>query len=187
MVPPVAKAAVGLGNPGPHYRRTRHNIGFLAVDHYLARSGHPHRLTSGIAVLYRVNRLLLAKPITYMNLSGPAVADISERFDLSTQQCLIIYDDVALPFGTLRAKARSGSGGHRGMASVIEALDTREIPRLRLGIGKVPLPDDLTEYVLSGFAPDEVQELDGFLDVAADAIDRFYQSDIETVMNEFNA
>jgi len=181
------KAVVGLGNPGPQYERTRHNLGFLAVDRYLQLYGEAFRpLEAEQAALFGSEGVLIAKPLTYMNRSGLAVLEICERFGLSPKQLLIVYDDVALPFGVMRARAKGGSGGHHGMESIIEALGTEEIPRLRLGIGTDPLPEDLTEYVLSEFSPDEREALDGFLTRAAQAIDRFLWRDIEAVMNEFN-
>jgi PTH1 family peptidyl-tRNA hydrolase len=187
MAASFRKAVVGLGNPGPQYERTRHNLGFLAIDHYLERVRRaPEPLPDEHALLYRVGRDLLAKPQTYMNLSGLAVREISKRFRLAPQQFFIVYDDVALPFGTLRARARGGAGGHRGMASVIEALGTEEVPRLRLGIGRDPVPEDLTSYVLEEFTPEEEERLDAFLDRAAEAIGCFLYRDILAVMNEFN-
>jgi len=183
----VDKAAVGLGNPDPQYERTRHNLGFLAVDYYLERYGQdPKRLEWDTAILYYLRGTLIAKPLTYMNRSGLAVWEISRRFGLSPEEILIVYDDVMLPFGTLRARARGGAGGHHGMESIIEALGTEEIPRLRLGIGTEPLPEDLTNYVLSEFSSAEHEKLDGFLIRAADAIECFFKRGIEAMMNEFN-
>lgn len=185
----IRKAAVGLGNPGTQYQNTRHNLGFLAVDRYLELSSRkPEPLECTRALCYRLGNILIAKPLTYMNLSGLAVLEIRERFHLAPEQFLIVYDDYALPFGVLRVRARGGSGGHHGMESIIEVLGTEEIPRLRLGIGigtNQPL-DDLTAYVLSRFTPEEQKELDGFLTRAAEAIDCFFQKDINAVMNEFN-
>ena len=186
----VRKAVVGLGNPGPRYERTRHNLGFLAVDRYLARSrrrGRPEALPSRTAQIYRVGDFLVAKPQTYMNRSGLAVLEIARTHRLSPEEILIVYDDVMLPFGKLRARAQGGDGGHHGMASVIEALGTRHVPRLRLGIGRPDLPKDLTDYVLGAFTQEEERELDAFLDRAAQAIEVFLEQDIEAVMNEFNA
>lgn len=183
----MSKAVVGLGNPGPEFQHTRHNIGFLAVDRYLERAKRPpHELNAERAWLYGLGEVLIAKPTTYMNLSGWAVREILRRFELDPQQCLIVYDDVALPFGTLRARARGGAGGHHGMESVIEALGSQEIPRLRLGIRTDPLPDDLTSYVLGEFSHEESEMLDGFLDRAAEAIDCFSHRTIGAVMDEFN-
>ncbi len=182
----VRRAAVGLGNPGPRYARTRHNLGFLAVDRYL-KSRSPEPLPSSTAEVYRVGEFLIVKPQTYMNRSGLAVLEISRVYRLSPRDLLIVYDDVMLPLGRLRARAKGGDGGHHGMASVIEAFHTPEIPRLRLGIGREDLPQDLTDYVLGEFTPEEERELDALLDKAAQAIEVFFERGIEAVMNEFNA
>ncbi len=181
------KAAAGLGNPGSQYERTRHNLGFLAIDRLLEKSRRrPQRLPAQTAELYRLGEFLLVKPQMYMNRSGLAAREISKRFRLAPQQFLLVYDDVMLPFGKLRARVRGGAGGHHGMASILEALGTEEVPRLRLGIGRDPLPDDLTSYVLEEFTPEEEEQLEAFLDRVADAIDCFLHRDIETVMNQFN-
>jgi len=183
----VEKAAFGLGNPGAKYRNTRHNLGRLAVECYLKRQRGLKRLTCDTAEAYRLGDHLVVKPLTYMNLSGLAAREILERFGLLPQQMLIVYDDVALPFGVMRARAKGGAGGHHGMESIIEALGTEEIPRLRLGIGSDPLPKDLTGYVLGEFEAEERSKLDEFLKRAADAIDCFFRCGIEAVMNRFNS
>ncbi|OGF55661.1 MAG: aminoacyl-tRNA hydrolase [Candidatus Fraserbacteria bacterium RBG_16_55_9] len=188
MPPRIRKVAVGLGNPGSQYQLTRHNLGFLAVDRYLERSRRkPERLECNTAILYRKGEILLAKPTTYMNRSGVAVSQIMEIFSVNPQECLIIYDDYALPFGALRARPRGGPGGHHGMESIITVLGTEEIPRLRLGIAAgLPL-EDLTDHVLSEFTREEERVLDEFLTRAAEAIDCFLRRDIQAVMNQFNA
>jgi PTH1 family peptidyl-tRNA hydrolase len=183
----IRKVAVGLGNPGSRYRHTRHNLGFLALDRYLERSRRkPEVIERGTACIYRLGDLLLAKPLTYMNRSGWAVREILEEFQLPPQGCLIIYDDYALPFGVLRARAHGGPGGHHGMESILQTLGTEEIPRLRMGIGNGAPHEDLTEYVLAEFTGEEEAKLDEFLAQAAEAIDCFFASDIDAVMNRFN-
>jgi len=184
----MPKAAFGLGNPGPLYERTRHNLGFLALDAYLQRYGRDARhLRRSEAFFYQLGDRLLVKPLTYMNLSGQAVRQVCQDFQLTPGDCLIIYDDYGLPWGRLRARARGGAGGHHGMVSIIEALGTREIPRLRLGIGSGEPRADLVEYVLSPFTPDEEQQLPTLLERAASAIDLFFRQGIEAVMQTFNA
>ena len=187
MAARIRKLAVGLGNPGPEYQRTRHNLGFLAMDRYSERSRRkPERLACSTAVLYRKGEILLAKPTTYMNRSGMAVAQIIEKFHLNPEECLIVYDDYSLSFGTLRARHRGGAGGHHGMESIIAVLGTEEIPRLRLGIAAgLPL-EDLTDHVLSEFTQQEERVLEDFLARAAKAIDCFFHQDIQAVMNQFN-
>nr|BAL58721.1 peptidyl-tRNA hydrolase, PTH1 family [Candidatus Acetothermum autotrophicum] len=183
------KAVVGLGNPGKQYERTRHNIGRMAVSTFVSRRlvkrGSPDEVW--FSVVYRLEDLVLVvEPLVYMNASGIAVREICEKYPVTPQECLIVYDDYALPFGKLRARKRGGAGGHHGMESVIAELQTEEIPRLRIGIGTAQPLSDLTEYVLSEFTPEEQAKLPEILSHAADAIECFIQADIETVMNRFN-
>ncbi len=187
------RAICGLGNPGRRYRRTRHNLGFLALDRYVARYW-PRGVWQALlprwrhalpeALLYRPTpELVLLKPLTYMNRSGLAVARLLERFALEPEDCLIVYDDVALPLGRLRARAQGSAGGHKGMASVIEALGTTAIPRLRLGIDGEEKPEDLVQFVLSEFTPEEWPQVERMLDRAAAALDRFHRGGIAAVLD----
>lgn len=138
------------------------------------------------SLVYRVKHdLLLAKPLTYMNRSGIAVKEVYDRFHLSKEDCLIIYDDFDLKLGQLRARSKGGAGGHKGMASIIEQVESEEIPRLRIGIGD-KWTGELTEYVLSEFSEGEQEIVDRVLHRAAEAIDCFYQCGIEKVMDSFN-
>ena len=183
----IRKVAVGLGNPGSQYERTRHNLGFLVIDRYIERSRRePERLECDMAILRRVGQIVLAKPTTYMNRSGMAVGQIIEMTHLTPQECLIVYDDYALPFGMLRARPRGGPGGHHGMESIIAVLGTEEIPRLRLGIGTDSPLEDLTDHVLGEFTSEEEKQLDEFLARAAEAVDCFFHRGIQEVMNQFN-
>ncbi|MGQ9734794.1 MAG: aminoacyl-tRNA hydrolase, partial [Candidatus Bipolaricaulia bacterium] len=185
------KAIFGLGNPGPRYHWTRHNLGFLAIDRYLAGlrpagQGWFRRWWSGWSLLrarkvdqalvYRPKGdLLLVKPLTYMNRSGLAVKELLTRFPLEVSDCLVICDDVRLPLGRLRARARGGSGGHGGLASIIAELGTEEIPRLRIGIGREGLRGDLVPYVLGRLTSGELARLEPVLERVAGAIDLFYE------------
>ncbi|MCS7197951.1 MAG: aminoacyl-tRNA hydrolase [Candidatus Bipolaricaulota bacterium] len=182
------KAVIGLGNPGRQYERTRHNMGRLAVRSLLQRYTQLETVEHKLSVVYRIGELaLVVEPLTYMNVSGLAVKEICERYSVTPQECLVVYDDYALPFGKLRARKRGSAGGHHGMESVIAELQTEDIPRLRIGIGtEQPLPD-LIDYVLGEFTPEEQAKLPEILSRAADAIECFLQTDIETVMNRFNA
>ncbi|MCS6936295.1 MAG: aminoacyl-tRNA hydrolase [Candidatus Bipolaricaulota bacterium] len=180
------KAVIGLGNPGERYARTRHNLGRMAVRAFLERlpplSPHEH----DFSVVYRTDQTLIVEPLVYMNLSGVAVGEICQRYALPPHDLLIVYDDYSLPFGRLRAKAKGGAGGHHGMESIIEALQTEEIPRLRLGIGSEQPLRELSDYVLAPFSEEEAQHLPEFLARAAAAIECFVQHGIEAVMNRFN-
>ena len=186
------KAIVGLGNPGQTYERTRHNIGRLAVRSFLQRCSQLHKTEHDFSVVYRLVGaqhavpLLIVEPMVYMNVSGIAVKEICQRHSIAPRDCLIVYDDYAIPFGRLRARKSGGAGGHHGMESVILELGTEEIPRLRIGIGRDQPLTDLAEYVLGEFTAKEQTQLPDILSRAADAIECFVQTDIETVMNRFN-
>ncbi len=182
------KAIVGLGNPGKKYERTRHNIGRVAVRSFLQRCPQLHQKTEhDFSLVYRVSdTVLLVEPMVYMNVSGIAVQEVCQRYSIAPRDCLIVYDDYAIPFGRLRARKSGSAGGHHGMESVISELGTEEIPRLRIGIGSPQPIRDLTDYVLGEFAEEEQAQLPDILSRAADAIECFVQSDIETVMNRFN-
>ncbi len=182
------KAVIGLGNPGRHYERTRHNIGRLAVRSFLERCPQLPRTENDFSVVYRLSDLaLIVEPLVYMNVSGIAVKEICERYPVTPQECLIVYDDYAIPFGKLRVRKRGSAGGHHGMESVLAELQTEEIPRLRIGIGTEQPLSDLIDYVLGEFTQEEQARLPEILTRAANAIECFIQTDIETVMNRFNA
>lgn len=181
------KAIVGLGNPGKRYERTRHNLGRMAAHAFLRRLSDIAKSEHDFARVYRRGQILVIEPLVYMNLSGVAVQEVCEDYEIEPQNSLIVYDDYAIPFGKLSAKAAGGAGGHHGMQSVIEALQTKEIPRLKLGIGTEQPLNELTDYVLEKFRPAEAAQLSEILQRAAEAIECFVQSDIEMVMNRFNA
>lgn len=183
----IQKAVVGLGNPGRRYAHTRHNLGFMAVDRYLAEfAPSAQSVRSTHADVVQTDSAVIGKPTTYMNRSGHAVLELMERFQILPEDCLIVYDDVDLPFGKLRVRPKGGPGSHNGMKSVIEVTQTKDFPRLRLGIASESMPDDLVGFVLSTFTPDERERLDPFIDRAAAAIDCFLGNDIDAVMNRFN-
>jgi PTH1 family peptidyl-tRNA hydrolase len=167
-------------------------VGFLVADEIARR----HQRTWGMAPSqvpetfvvkkYGEPQMLLAKPLTFMNRSGDAVAALADYYDVAPQDLLIVYDEVALPFGRLRARARGSAGGHNGIKSVIERLGTNEFPRLRLGVGRGDSRRDLADYVLSKFERDERDALEPFITRAADAAEMFAAEDILTVMNTYN-
>jgi PTH1 family peptidyl-tRNA hydrolase len=186
------KLIAGLGNPGREYRDTRHNVGFMVVDEIARR----HKLTFAmapsqipdtmIAKKFGVEGLLVAKPLTFMNNSGEAVAALARYYDISIGDLLVVVDEVALPFGRLRARARGSAGGHNGLKSVIARLGTTEFARLRLGVGRGDARKDLADHVLSKFEADEQSALGAFITRAADAAEMFAAEDIATVMNTYN-
>ena len=186
------KLIVGLGNPGREYRDTRHNVGFMVIDeiarrHQLTLAMGPSQVPETfVAKKYGADALLVAKPLTFMNRSGDAVAALARYYDIAAGDLLVVVDEAALPFGRLRARARGSAGGHNGLKSVIERLGTTEFPRLRLGVGRGDLRRDLADHVLAKFEPDEYAELEGFITRAADAAEMFAVEGIDKVMNAYN-
>ncbi|MBI2834497.1 MAG: aminoacyl-tRNA hydrolase [Acidobacteria bacterium] len=184
------KLVVGLGNPGPEYRDTRHSVGFKVVDVLADR----HRSTFGSALVEALvakirvaaETVILAKPLTFMNRSGQAVAALRRYYRLELAELLIVADDVNLPFGRLRARPDGSAGGHNGLKSVIEALGSEEFPRVRIGIGRGDDQRELVDHVLSRFEPDERPLVPGLVASAADAVEMFVTDGIEQMMNRFN-
>ena len=186
------KLIVGLGNPGREYRETRHNVGFMVVNEIARRyalgwTQAPSQVPDAfIAKRYGTDPVLLAKPLTYMNLSGEAVAALTRYYDVPVEDLLIVVDEAALPFGKLRARARGSAGGHNGLKSVIERLGTTEFSRLRLGVGRGDSRRDLGDHVLSIFERSERAELESFITRAADAAEMFVAAGILKVMDTYN-
>jgi PTH1 family peptidyl-tRNA hydrolase len=187
---PAPYLIAGLGNPGREYRDTRHNIGFMLVDQLAQHLGVMFgRLESKALVTkaeYQGRRLVLAKPQTYMNLSGGAVGSLVRFYKVPLSNLLVVYDDVDLPLGTIRMRAEGGSAGQKGMASIIERLGSQEFPRLRLGIGRPPGRMEAAAYVLLPFKKDEIEQLPLFLERAVEAALVFVTSGLEAAMNQFN-
>jgi PTH1 family peptidyl-tRNA hydrolase len=186
------KLIVGLGNPGREYRETRHNVGFMVVEeiarrYALAWAQAPSQVPDAfVAKRYGTDPMLVAKPLTFMNLSGAAVAALARYYDVPVGDLLVVVDEAALPFGRLRARARGSAGGHNGLKSVIERLGTTEFPRLRLGVGRGDGRRDLADHVLSKFERSERAELESFITRAADAAEMFAAEGILKVMNTYN-
>jgi PTH1 family peptidyl-tRNA hydrolase len=186
------KLIVGLGNPGREYRETRHNVGFMVVEEIARRyalswAQAPSQVPDAfIAKRYGTEPVLLAKPLTYMNLSGDAVAALMWYYDVPVQDALIVIDEADLPFGKLRARARGSAGGHNGLKSIIERLGTTEFSRLRLGVGRGDDKRKLGDHVLSIFERSERAELESFITRAADAAEMFAAEGILKVMNTYN-
>jgi peptidyl-tRNA hydrolase, PTH1 family len=183
------KLVVGLGNPGPQYRDTRHNVGFWVIDELAKRWQLQQTWRERDEALYvkQAGGTVLAKPLTYMNLSGFAVSKLRQFFQVEPADLLVIVDEVALPLGRLRARPRGTAGGHNGLKSVIEQLGTNEFPRLRLGVGRGDGRRDLADYVLSKFDADERETIQAATLRAADAAEMFISEGIARVMNTFNA
>ncbi|HEY6359703.1 MAG TPA: aminoacyl-tRNA hydrolase [Vicinamibacterales bacterium] len=186
------KLIVGLGNPGREYRDTRHNVGFMVVDEIARRHAlewvmAPSQVPDAFVVKrFGAAPVLLAKPLTYVNRSGEAVAALARYYDIPSGDLLVVVDEVALPFGRLRARARGSAGGHNGLKSIVERLGTTEFPRLRLGVGRGDERRDLADHVLSKFEADERSVLEEFIARAADAAEMFAVDGIGKVMNMYN-
>jgi PTH1 family peptidyl-tRNA hydrolase len=186
----VTKLIVGLGNPGPRYRDTRHNVGFAVVSTLAER----HRLsgrTVGSAIIGEGEiggaRVVLAQPTTFMNDSGRAVAQLKRKYpNVDLADFLVVVDDMDLPTGTLRLRGKGSAGGHNGLRSIIGALGTDAFPRLRIGVGRPPPSIDPIDHVLTRFRPDEREAIDAAIMTAADAVEYWIETDIEETMNRFN-
>jgi PTH1 family peptidyl-tRNA hydrolase len=181
---------IGLGNPGREYRDNRHNFGFMLIDRLAVRlAARGMKLQSKAIVtdaLYEDRKLILAKPQTYMNLSGHSVQGLANFYKLPLENLLVAHDDLDLPFGTIRMRPGGGPGGQKGVASAIERLGTKDFARLRLGIGRPPGRMDAAAYVLQDFSRDETKELSTLLDRAADAALTFVMEGLDKAMNKFN-
>ena len=186
------KMIVGLGNPGREYRHTRHNVGFMVADeiatrHQLTFAMAPSQVPDAlVAKKFGTPPVMVAKPLTFMNNSGDVVAALARYYDVAVNDLLVVVDEVALPFGRLRARARGSAGGHNGLKSVIARLGTTEFPRLRLGVGRGDARRDLADHVLSKFEADEQSALGEFIARAADAAEMFAAEGIAKVMNVYN-
>lgn len=180
----------GLGNPGREYRNNRHNIGFMAVDVLAERLDVKFTRMESQALVAKgqhgATRLILAKPQTYMNLSGQAIGALQRFYKVPLDRLLVIYDDVDLPFGVLRLRPKGGSAGQKGMKSIIERLGTQDFPRLRLGIGRPPGRMQTPDFVLQDFGPGDQADLKDILSRAAEAALVFTSDGLNTAMNQFN-
>ncbi len=180
----------GLGNPGAEYRHNRHNVGFMVLDALAEKAAIPLRRVEFRAIVGKGSlddmRLILAKPQTYMNDSGQAVAPLINFYKVPMENLLVIHDDLDLPFGTLRLRPSGGTGGQRGMESIVDKLWTREFARLRVGIGRPPGRMDPRDYVLHDFDGDQLAVLPELMDTAVAAVRMFITMGIEKAMNTFN-
>ncbi|MGZ9223386.1 MAG: aminoacyl-tRNA hydrolase [Anaerolineales bacterium] len=181
---------IGLGNPGREYRDNRHNFGFMVIDRLIVRLNARGMKVQSKAIVtsatYEDRKLILAKPQTYMNLSGQSAQGLLNFYKLPIENMLVAHDDLDLPFGTIRIRPGGGPGGQRGMASTIEQLGTKDFPRLRLGIGRPPGRMDPADYVLQNFSREEMKILSEIVDRAADAALTFVLDGLNKAMNKYN-
>jgi PTH1 family peptidyl-tRNA hydrolase len=184
------KLIVGLGNPGPKFKGTRHNVGFEVVDELAQRASIGFESAPADALIAKWRRtdgdaVLLAKPMTFMNLSGQAIGELLRYFKIDVGDLLVVVDEVQLPLGKLRARMRGSAGGHNGLKSVIAHLGD-DFSRLRMGVGRGDSRRDLADHVLTKFDKDEAADVARMITRAADAADTFITSGIAAVMNQFN-
>jgi len=176
----------GLGNPGPEYAGTRHNVGFLVVDRLAEQFGSTwERSTKWDAIVTKRGDVFLLKPMSFMNRSGHPLFAIAQFYKIDPAEILVVLDDLALPLGRLRLRSGGGSGGHNGLESIIMQLGTEEIPRLRIGIGAAPREGSV-DYVLSRFFDEERAIVASTVDRAAEAVKWAIDKGLVSAMNNFN-
>lgn len=184
------KLVAGLGNPGDAYRGTRHNVGFEVVDLLARRAGATFESAPAHALQAKWRQtdglVILAKPLTYMNLSGQAVGDLCRFYKVAPPDLLVVCDDVNLPLGRLRARASGTEGGHNGLRSVAEQFGTIEYSRLRIGVGRGDERRDLADHVTARFAPEEQPGIDAAIARAADAVETWVSRGMPAMMTTFN-
>jgi PTH1 family peptidyl-tRNA hydrolase len=184
------RVVAGLGNPGERYRRTRHNVGFLVVDELFARSRAPRGREEADAWVAEATvggqTVLLARPLTFMNRSGSPLAELLATHASGPADAIVIVDDVALDLGVLRVRERGSHGGHNGLRSIMDVLGTDEFVRVRVGIRKGDPPEDLADFVLSDFPPEDVLVVQEMVGQAADAVEVIVAEGAVAAMNRFN-
>ena len=181
---------VGLGNPGKQYEDTRHNVGFNAIDILAEEYGisvtkMKHKALIGEGRV-GTEKVVLVKPVTYMNLSGESLAEIYNFYKVDTSNIVVIYDDIDLDVGKIRIRKKGSGGTHNGMRSIVKCLGTTDFPRVRVGVSKPEPGRDLANFVLSKFAPDEVADLKEGLEKSVLAIDSIIRENIDLAMNKYN-
>jgi PTH1 family peptidyl-tRNA hydrolase len=190
QIKPSTFLIVGLGNPGREYRFTRHNIGFMVIDKFAndlkcSLSKVQNKAIVGICKIGD-SRVILAKPQTFMNLSGMSISSLRKFYKVEFPQILVIHDDVDVPFGQIRMRPGGGSAGQKGVESAIQQLGSKSFPRLRMGIGQPPGRMDSADYVLQPFEKGDEQFLNEFIARASEAVKCYIAEDLNSAMNRFN-
>ncbi|MFF0453443.1 aminoacyl-tRNA hydrolase [Nocardia africana] len=188
---PAPVLVVGLGNPGPEYERTRHNAGFLVADVLAERIGGRftvHKKSGADLLEARLDgrKVLLAKPRTYMNLSGRPVAALARFFSVPPTEVIVVHDELDLPFGSIRLKRGGGEGGHNGLRSISNALSTKDYLRVRFGVGRPPGRQDPADFVLKPFSAPERKEVPVLVEQTADAVELLLRVGLETAQNQLH-
>ena len=187
----VSWLLVCLGNPGDKYENTRHNVGFMVADEMAERQSKPIQRLKFKALTNVLDisgeRVLVMKPITYMNLSGEAVRQAADFYKIPPERVLVVSDDTALPVGRLRIRVKGSAGGHNGLKNIIQHLGTDQFPRLRVGVGEKPHPDyDMADWVLGKLQGEDKKVMDQAVKRAADAVECFLRDGPQKAMNQFN-
>lgn len=182
---------VGLGNPGEKYENTRHNVGFQVVDELAERQNAPVQKLKFKALTNLLTisgeKVLVMKPVTYMNLSGEAVRPAADFYKIPPERILVISDDTALDLGKLRIRTKGSAGGHNGLKNIIQHLGTDQFPRVKIGVGEKPHPDyDMADWVLSRFTGEDLKTITQAVKRAADAVECFVREGPDKAMNRFN-
>ncbi len=180
---------VGLGNPGSKYSRTRHNAGFMVLDELAGRHGETFkskRKAEVAQVAIGGEKVVLAKPLTFMNLSGEAVKKLRRHYRLSPENVLVVHDDIDMAPGQIRIRAGGSTGGHLGVRSIMEHLGSDRFPRIKVGVGRPPTPEEAADHVLSKVESGEMEKLEEAVMRAADAVEALISEGPSQAMNRFN-
>ena len=178
---------VGLGNPGPRYAFTRHNVGFLFLDHLKSKGWKPEKFFEWNKTQLDDHEVILVKPLTYMNLSGVAMPYIMRFFQVNVDDIIVVYDDVSLKLGKIRIRKKGSDGGHNGMKSIIQTLGTQEIKRIRVGIGEKPEEMNLVDFVLGEFSEEELVVLQKVFELSRNALVTILVEGIDKAMSVYNS
>lgn len=190
MTENLPKLIIGLGNPGKEYASNRHNIGFMAVEAFVKHHHIINLKVQGKAILYTGSidggKVIVAKPQTFMNLSGQSVQSLVNFYKVPLDNIIIVHDDLDLPFGVLRIRPDGGAGGQNGIRSIIEKLGTQAFPRLRMGIDRPPGRMEAADYVLQDFNKDQSAELPALIEKTVEGLNSWLEDGISEAMNKFN-
>jgi PTH1 family peptidyl-tRNA hydrolase len=176
----------GLGNPGPEYAGNRHNAGFMVLDELAARASGRFKAHRSRSEVLETRAAVLAKPLTYMNLSGGPVKALADFYKIGPERLIVVHDELDVPYGALRAKLGGGDNGHNGLKSITKVLGTRDYLRVRFGIGRPPGRMDPASFVLKDFATVERKDLPFLVDRAADVVESLMERGLEATQNDFH-